>query len=235
MLTPKTELRQMRDLFSTGPATDQTKTPAKERAEDSNTGKPTQVRRTKSVHFQRRVTSEMLLEDALPWHFNRGEAYHCFSFGDVDALGYLRAILKQQPLEYICLSTFSMSIVDVKNLEKWVEAGLIKRLDIYMGEIFDSKYTESYLALKKMLAPMGGRAAIFRNHSKVMAGFGERFDFAVEGSANLNSNPRCEQTVITLDTGLARFYKENVFDEIASFNNDFADWKPYKLKRDETI
>ena len=77
--------------------------------------------------------------------------------------------------------------------------------------------------------------AVFRNHSKVMAGFGERFDFAVEGSANLNSNPRCEQTVITLDTGLARFYKEEIFDNIRSFNKDFDDWKPYKLKRDETV
>ncbi len=60
---------------------------------------------------------------------------------------------------------------------------------------------------------MGGRVAVFRNHSKVMAGFGERFDFAVEGSANLNSNPRCEQTVITVDEGVARFYKEEIFDK----------------------
>lgn len=188
-----------------------------------------------SRNFERRVKSELFLENALPWHFLQGEAYHCFSFGDVDALTYLRAILKQQPLEYVCLSTFSMALTDAETLLKWQRGGLIGRLDLYLGEIFDSKFAEVYNTLREAVALMGGRVAVFRNHSKVMAGFGERFDFSVEGSANLNSNPRCEQTVITVDEGVARFYKEEIFDKIHSFNNDFADWKPYKLKRDETI
>lgn len=207
----------------------------KERGEDMNTGKKTGVHRTLSRNFERRVKSELFLEESLPWHFNPGEAYHCFSFGDVDALTYLRAILKQQPLEYILLSTFSMAITDAETLLRWQSQGLIGRIDLYLGEIFDSKFVEVYNTLKGAAAFRGGRAAVFRNHSKVMAGFGERFDFAVEGSANLNSNPRCEQTVITLDTGLARFYKEEIFDNIRSFNKDFDDWKPYKLKRDETV
>lgn len=207
----------------------------KKRAEDMNTGKKTGVYRTLSRNFERRVKSELFLEDSLPWHFNPSEAYHCFSFGDVDALTYLRAILKQQPLEYILLSTFSMAITDAETLLRWQSQGLIGRIDLYLGEIFDSKFVEVYNTLKGAAAFRGGRVAVFRNHSKVMAGFGERFDFAVEGSANLNSNPRCEQTVITLDTGLARFYKEEIFDNIRSFNKDFDDWKPYKLKRDETV
>ena len=128
-----------------------------------------------------------------------------------------------------------MALTDAELLLKWQRSGLIGRLDLYLGEIFDSKFTEVYNTLREAVALMGGRVAVFRNHSKVMAGFGERFDFAVEGSANLNSNPRCEQTVITLDTGVARFYKEDVFDNIHSFNNDFPDWKPYNLKRDEII
>lgn len=230
----------MRNLFTT-PEQEQPanagrgKDEAKERGEDQNTGKPTAVFRTLSRNFERRVKSELFLEDALPWHFNRGEAYHCFSFGDVDALTYLRAILKQQPLEYILLSTFSMAITDAELLLRWQNNGLIGRLDLYLGEIFDSKFAEVYNTLKAAAAARGGRVAVFRNHSKVMAGFGDRFDFAIEGSANLNSNPRCEQTVITTDTGVARFYKEEVFDNIKSFNSDFNDWQPYKLKRDETI
>lgn len=27
----------------------------------------------------------------------------------------------------------------------------------------------------------------------------------------------------------------NLFDNIQSFNKDFDDWEPYKLKRDETV
>ena len=223
----------MRDLFGTGLQVDQSKGPAKEKAEDSNTGKEIAVKRSRTVHYECRVRSEMFLEDRLPWHFETGASYHCFSFGDVDALTYLRAVLKQQPLEYVLMSTFSMSMVDAKCLEKWVEAGLIGSLDLYLGELFDSKFTEVYLAMRELLCKTGrGRVAVFRNHSKVMAMFGERFDVAVESSANLNSNPRCEQTCLTIDTGVARFYKEEVFDCIKSFNHDYDDWKPYVLKRD---
>lgn len=68
-----------------------------------------------------------------------------------------------------------------------------------------------------------------------MAGFGERFDFVIEGSANVNTNPRSECAVITVDSGLARWYKDEIFDKIQSFNKDFEGWQPYKLIRDETI
>lgn len=93
----------MRKLFATSEAQPakkgNSKDEGKERADDRNTGKQTRVFRSLSRNFERRVKSELFLEDSLPWHFKPGEAYHCFSFGDVDALTYLRAILKQQPLE----------------------------------------------------------------------------------------------------------------------------------------
>lgn len=229
----------MRSLFtSEAPAAavaGNSKDEAKQRGDDLNTGMPVRCYRSLSRNFERRVRSEMFLEDALPWHFRRGEAYHCFSFGDVDALTYLRAVLKQQPLEYACISTFSMALTDAELLLKWQSSGLLGRLDLYLGELFVHKFAEVYNTLRSAVTAMGGRVAVFRNHSKVMAGFGERFDFAVEESANVNSNPRSEQTVITVDAGVARFYKEEVFDKIRSFNNDFPNWKPYKLKRDETI
>ncbi|MFP3153113.1 hypothetical protein LQZ18_01520 [Lachnospiraceae bacterium ZAX-1] len=50
----------------------------------------------------------------------------------------------------------------------------------------------------------------------------------IESSANINTNPRTEQTVITLDTGLAKFYKD-FYDGIISFERNFDDWKPYAL------
>ncbi len=231
----------MRSLFDVpdsgteGGRKGRTRDEGRELVQDRNTGKETGVFRSLSRNFERRVRSEMFLEDRLPWHWSKGDAYHCFSFGDVDALAYLRAALKQQPLEYLCLSTFAMALTDAELVLKWVDAGLIGRLDMYMGEIFGSKFAEVYAELRKAVAPAGGRIAVFRKHSKVMAGFGPFFDFAVEGSANINTNPRCEQTVVTVDSGVARFYKEEIFDNINSFNNDFPHWKPYVLKRDEAI
>ena len=70
---------------------------------------------------------------------------------------------------------------------------------------------------------------MFRNHAKVYCGFGDRFDFVIESSANINTNPRTENTVITIDTGLAEFYKE-FFDGIVSFERNFDSWEPYTLQ-----
>lgn len=66
-------------------------------------GKHVQCKRMKGRHFDKRVKSELALEKELPWHFEPGCSYHCISFGDVDSLTYLRAIVKQQKIEYCYL------------------------------------------------------------------------------------------------------------------------------------
>ena len=188
--------------------------------------------RVKNVHFEKRIRSEIALEQVVDWYFEPGMSYHCISQGDVDSLTYLRMAVRQQPLEYVLLSTWCMAITDVKELELWLERGYIGHLDVYVGEIFQGTYREVYDYLKGMMQRLGkGRVCIFRNHSKVMVGFGERFDFAIESSANVNTNPRCEQTCITVDSGLAYFYKD-FFDGINSFSDDFSGWSKYELKRD---
>lgn len=233
----------MRNLFGQdipvtdpGKATDEPTARKKEgKQPDPNGLRKVGCNRTKGAYFARRVKSELNLEETLPWHFEDGAAYHCFSFGDVDSLTYLRAVVKQQPVEYCLISTWCMAITDVKEVEKWLEAGYIKRVDWYVGEIFQASYADVYLYLLGVCRKHGGRVCVFRNHSKVMAGFGRVFDFTIESSANVNTNPRSEQAVITVSTSLARFYKEEIFDEIQAFNQDFKTWKPYKLERDETV
>jgi hypothetical protein len=140
-------------------------------------------------------------------------------------------IVKQQPVEYVLISTWCMAITDVKEVEKWLKRKDIGHADFYVGEIFQGSYADVYLYLKQVAERFGSRVCIFRNHAKVMAGFGNAFDFVIESSANVNTNPRTEQTCITIDTGLARFYKE-FYDEINNFTKDFDNWKPYTLKRD---
>ena len=206
-------------------------TPAQTETVVPDAARKVRASRTKGRHFTKRVLSELNLEECLPWHFEKGAAYHCISWGDVDSLTYLRVIVKQQRLEYVILSTWCMAITDVKEIEKWLERGDVGRMDFYVGEIFQASYFEVYLALKDLADRYGARVCVFRNHAKVMAGFGEDFDFVIEGSANVNTNPRTEQTCITVDTSLAYFYKE-FFDEINNFTKDFENWKPYTLKRD---
>ena len=226
----------MRDLFGNSITPEQRdKSEGKERNDDPNKDRGARVIATRGRYFERRIKSELALEGAMPWHFEKGAAYHCFSFGDVDALTFLRAIIKQQRVEYALLSTWCMAVTDVEEITKWIDRGDLGHIDFYVGEIFQASYAPVYIMLRDLVKRFGGRVAIFRNHSKVMAGFGERFDFAIESSANVNTNPRSEATVVTKDTDLARWYKAEIFDNIQSFNRDFDDWKPYKLKRDEII
>jgi len=92
----------------------------KERPEDPNKERAVACRRTRGRYVERRIKSELALEEVLPWHFEQGTAYHCFSFGDVDALTYLRVIIKQQRVEYVLLSTWCMAATDVEEIGKWI-------------------------------------------------------------------------------------------------------------------
>lgn len=186
------------------------------------------VKKTYSAHFKKRIASEIALEEELDWHFEKGSSYHCLSFGDIDSLSYLRFIIKQQKLEYVALSTWCMAGTDIDEMERWYDKGLVKMFDFYVGEIFQGTYHAEYEKLKKLAEKVGGRVCVFRNHSKLMVGYGERFNFVIESSANINTNPRCENTVITVDDELPDFYKE-ILDKIKPFNDGFKNWKPHVI------
>ena len=182
-----------------------------------------QKRRSTEVHeritrnIYRRAFSETQLLDVMPKEFEQGHSYHCITAGDVDALSYLKVILRQQDLEYCLFSTWCMAADDVMQFDEWLEAGRIKKLDAYVGEIFPGTYKMEYKKLKEVFERhQCGRIAVFKNHSKIFAGFGEKFYFGIETSANINTNPRTENGCITIDKGLYEFYKA-YFDDIISF------------------
>lgn len=199
-----------------------------EEIQDDPTYEIVKVKKTMTVHQARRISSEMALEKSLPWHFEKGVTYHCISFGDVDSLTYLRIIVKQQKIRYALISTWCMAKEDIREIDAWIEAGYIERLDFFCGEIFKGSYWAEYEMIKELCRKHHCKLSIFRNHSKVMVIFGERFNAAIESSANVNTNPRTEQTAITIDDGLCNFYLD-FFNGIISFERDFDDvekWEP---------
>jgi hypothetical protein len=115
---------------------------------------------------------------------------------------------------------------DVMQFREWIEAGRIGRLDAYCGEIFPNSYKKQYEGLKQVVDLCDGRVAIFRNHAKIYAGIGPKFAFAIESSANINTNPRTENTTITVDRAAFGFYKE-FFDAIKSYVRDYDNWQPW--------
>lgn len=173
-------------------------------------------------HIARKAASEQALMDSLNWYFEPGDCYHCFSFGDVDSMSFFKHVLRQQRVKYLALSTWCMAGEDVDDLKKWWQLGYVGRVDFYLGEIFQSQYPEVAAAADLFARQEGGRICVFRNHSKVMAIVGEKFDCLIESSANVNTNPRSENTVLTVDTDLVNYYID-LFNGIVPFNKEFRD------------
>lgn len=196
-------------------------------ADAKNDEKTIQVKKTAFRHAARRVLSELALENELPWHFEPDVTYHCISFGDVDILTYFRVIVKQQKIKYALLSTWCMSLEDIKEIQSWLEKGYIGRIDFYIGEIFKSSYLLAYKSLIDICKTFGGRVCMFRNHSKVIVALGEKFDAVIESSANVNTNPRTEQACITLNSELAYWYKD-YYDSVKSFERHFDEVQPWQ-------
>ena len=110
-----------------------------------------------------------------------------------------------------------MAADDIMQFEEWLEDGKIKKLDAYLGEIFPKSYPFEWKKINEIFEKYQcGKISIFRNHSKVYAGYGNLYHFAIESSANVNTNPRTEQTCITIDEELYQFYKD-YYSKINSF------------------
>lgn len=207
-----------------------------EPAESNNDAEAEAIRhvavfKTMSTQRKMRLLSEAALDAALPWHLEtqEGTAYHCLSSGDVDALSYLRHIVKDQRLDYVCLTTWCMATSDAKEMLEWVQRGDVGRIDFYVGEIFKNGYRGCLDVLDEICKLSGGRVARFRNHSKMMLFFGERYSGVIESSANVDTNPRTEQTCITIDRGLAEFYLD-YFDGIRDFDGRYEQCQPWQRK-----
>lgn len=169
-------------------------------------------------YLYRRSYSESSLLDAMGIEqLRQGDCWHFITAGDVDSLSYLKVMLRHQNIKHLIVSTWCMAAEDILQFDEWIEQGKIKKIDFYVGEIFPSSYRIEYGMLNELIEKHKcGRIAVFRNHSKVYAGDGEKFKFAIETSANINTNPRTEQGVMTINDDIYHFYKE-YFDKIKSF------------------
>lgn len=169
----------------------------------------------------RRAFSEVKMLEAMEYvKLEAGKTYNFITAGDVDSLTYLKVVLNQQDLDFLLCSTWCMAAEDILQLQQWYYQGKIKKIDMYVGEIFPGSYKVEWSMVKKFYDkhPDAGRVAVFKNHSKIFAGCNAASDFyfGIQTSANINTNPRTEQGSITIDKGLFHFYKE-YFDGIVSF------------------
>lgn len=178
--------------------------------------------RTRSRRQSRRAISEASLASILPSDIEDGDAWHVLSSGDIDSLSFLAHILASHRLDHLVFSTWCMAMQDVDRIIAWIADGRIASCDAYVGEIFPSQYADEYARLVAAFRELRcGRVAVFRNHSKIyLCRAGDRA-WVVESSANINTNPRTENTVITADRDLYAHHKA-YFDGIRAFNREFG-------------
>lgn len=180
-------------------------------------------------HIARTYMSEAALDEHLPWHLRDGDCYHCFSYGEVDQISYIRHLLKDQRAEYMMLATWAIDTDGTNDIFKWMDAGLIGRCDVWIGDYVRKRHDgKEYRNLLEGITARGGKVTYFFNHAKIAVIFGERYDVVLESSANINWNPRSENAVITASTELAEFYRD-IFYQIHAHNVDDIpnDWQPW--------
>jgi hypothetical protein len=202
--------------------------PADEALADLVEGWSRRVRAYKTIGavHPRRAASEALLREVLPPTFDEGDHWHVLSAGDVDAMSYAAHILATRRATYMLMSTWHLAKDDIERLHAWLTDGTVAHCDAYIGEIFRNSYPTEYGALCSTLRPHGGRVATFRNHSKVFCIDCGAERFVVESSANVNTNPRCENTVLTKSADLYAHHKR-YFDAVHAFNAaEFPGWTP---------
>lgn len=167
--------------------------------------------RTANRHHMRRANAESTLAELLPARITDGESWHVASRGDIDSLSYLRHILAGVPyLDHVLMSTWCIAKNDLDEISTWLDTGRIEQFDLYAGEIFPGSYGDEYEQVLRMAAAYGCRLVIAKNHSKVTLASlrAENYYIAIESSANVNTNPRIEQSAIHASRDLHDFYLE---------------------------
>jgi hypothetical protein len=111
--------------------------------------------------------------------------------------------------EALYCSTWTLSRNNAVEMFGLWDAGAIGAAHFLTGTYFKRRETAVYAMLLDGIRARGGRYRAFQNHAKVLllSNAGTGVWISVEGSANLTSNPRLEQYVLTNDKGLYDFHR----------------------------
>ena len=209
----------MADLFA-GFDPEEIRRAKAQHAADKRETRRAAAQRSANRHHMRRANAEATLAEILPARFADGESWHVASRGDIDALSYVRHILAGvSHLDHLLMSTWCIAKNDLTEISAWLDAGKIEQFDLYAGEIFPGSYGDEYEQMLSMCEAYGARLIVAKNHSKITlaSNASESYYLTVESSANVNTNPRIEQTAVHASAELFDFYRE-FFDGLRSID-----------------
>lgn len=165
------------------------------------------AQRSANRHYMRRANAEATLAEILPATIAPGESWHVMSRGDIDSLSYVRHVLAGvSHLDHLLMSTWCIAKNDLTEIANWLDSGLVEQFDLYAGEIFPGSYGDEYEQMLAMCESYGARLVIAKNHSKVTLCSVDDYKIVIESSANVNTNPRIEQSALHHNADLHGFY-----------------------------
>ena len=160
-------------------------------------------------HHMRRANAEATLAEILPATIAPGETWHVMSRGDIDSLSYVRHVLAGvSHLDHLLMSTWCIAKNDLTEIANWLDSCRVEQFDLYAGEIFPGSYGDEYEQMLAMCENYGARLVIAKNHSKVTLCSVDDYKIVIESSANVNTNPRIEQSALHHNADLHGFYLE---------------------------
>lgn len=184
---------------------------ARQRAADVKETRRATAQKSANRHHMRRANAEATLAEILPARFADGDSWHVASRGDIDSLSYLRHVLAGVThLDHVLMSTWCIAKNDLTEIAGWLDTGRIEQFDLYAGEIFPGSYGDEYEQMLTLCDRYGARLIVAKNHSKITlaSNAAEAYYLTVESSANVNTNPRIEQSAIHCNRDLHDFYLE---------------------------
>ena len=161
-----------------------------------------------------RIAHAQALDAVIPEPPAPGETIHVISNAKYDFWSWVPHIIDAwlgRADELYC-STWTLSRPNAIDLFDLWDRGKIApaAVGFLTGLYFKRRETAVYTMLLNGLRRRGGRYRSFKNHAKVLLLSSARKNLwlAVEGSANLTSNPRLEQYTLTNARDLYRFHRE---------------------------
>lgn len=148
-----------------------------------------------------RILAQQALSDVVPEAPAPGESVHVLSGAKFDFWTWVPQMADWLPgaLTLYC-STWTVSRPNVVELFALWDRGKFRDVAFLTGLYFKHRESAVYATLLQGLRDRGGRYRCSKNHCKVLLLADDAGNYLTcEGSANLTSNPRLEQYVITND------------------------------------
>lgn len=166
---------------------------------------------------QQRIGQQEKLKSVIQTPPEPGEQIHIVSANKFDFWTWVPTMIDWiGTTENLYCSTWTACRNNVVEMfELWDSGRITGSVTFATGIYFKRRETSVYATLVEGLLKRGGRYKAFETHAKVLLlNNAERNAwYTIEGSANLTSNPRLEQYVITNDKTLYEFHRE-WFEEI---------------------